>query len=63
MSVALYRHVAILESVVELFNLCDAHGIVAENPLNLPNDFHLAIAKLMAKFDAIPLLESFRHFR
>jgi hypothetical protein len=23
----------------------------------------LAIAKLMAKFDAIPLLESFRHFR
>jgi hypothetical protein len=43
--------------------LCDTHGIVAENPLNLPNGFHLAIAKLLAKFDAIPLLESFRHFR
>jgi hypothetical protein len=42
--------------------LCDAHGIFAENPLNLPNGFHLAIAKLLAKFDAIPLLESFHHF-
>jgi hypothetical protein len=36
--------------------------IFAENPLNLPNGFHLSIAKLLAKFDAIPLLESFRHF-
>jgi hypothetical protein len=43
--------------------LCDAHGIIAENPLNLPKSFHLAIAKLLAKFDSIPLLESFRHFR
>jgi hypothetical protein len=42
--------------------LCDAHGIFAENPLNLPNGFHLAIAKLLAEFDAIPLLELFRHF-
>jgi hypothetical protein len=42
--------------------LCDAHGTVAENPLNLPNGFHLAITKLLAKFDAILLLESFRHF-
>jgi hypothetical protein len=42
--------------------LCDAHGIIAENPLNLPNGFHLAIAKLLAKFDAILLLESFHHF-
>jgi len=25
--------------------------------------FHLAIAKLLAKFDAMPLLESFHHFR
>jgi hypothetical protein len=44
-------------------SLCDAHGIVAENSLNLPNVFHLAVAKLLVKFDAIPLLESFRHFR
>jgi hypothetical protein len=43
--------------------LSDARGIVAKNPLYLPNGFHLAIAKLLAKFDAIPLLESFRHFR
>jgi hypothetical protein len=42
--------------------LCDAHGIVAKNMLNLPNGFHLAIAKLLEKSDAIPLLESFRHF-
>ena len=63
MSVALHRRAAIYESVVPLLNLCDAHGIVAENPLNLPNGFHLAIAKLLAKYDAILLLESFRHFR
>ena len=34
-----------------------------QNPLYLANGFHLAIAKLLAKFDAIPLLESFRPFR
>jgi hypothetical protein len=42
--------------------LSDAHGIVAENWLNLPNGFHLAVTKLLAKFDAIPLLEAFCHF-
>jgi len=62
-SVALHRCAAIFELVVPLFNLCDAHGIVTENPLNLLNGFHLAVTKLLAKFDAIPLLESFRHFR
>jgi hypothetical protein len=51
------------ESVVPLLNLCDAHGIAADNLLNLPNGFHLAVANLLAKSDAIPLLESFRHFR
>jgi hypothetical protein len=55
--------VAIFESVVPLLNLYDAHSVAAEKPLNLPNGFHLAIATLLAKFDAIPLLESFRHFR
>jgi hypothetical protein len=63
MSVALHRHAAIFDSVVPFFNFCDAYGIVTENPLNLLNGFHLAIAKLLAKFDAIPLLKSFRHFR
>jgi hypothetical protein len=43
--------------------LCDARGIVTENLQSLPNGFHLAIAKLLEKFDAIPLLESFCHFR
>jgi len=62
-SIALHRHAAAFESVVPLLNLCDAHGIIAENLLNLPNGFHLAIAKLLAKFDAILLLESFCHFR
>ena len=41
---------------------CDTHGIVPESLLNLSNSFHLGIAKLLAKFDAIPLFESFRHF-
>jgi hypothetical protein len=63
MSVAFHQRAATFESVIPLLNMCDAHGIVAKNPLNLPNGFHLAIAKLLAKFDAIPLLESFRHFR
>jgi len=62
-SVALRRRSAIFESVLLLVNLCDAHGIVAGNPLELPNCFHLAIAKLLAEFNTIPLLESFRHFR
>jgi hypothetical protein len=62
MSVPLHRRAAIFELAVLLLNLCDAHGIVTENPLNLPNGFHLADAKRLAKFDAIPLLESFRHF-
>jgi hypothetical protein len=43
--------------------LCDAHGIIAKNPLNLLNGFYLAIAKLLAKFDATLLLELFHHFR
>jgi len=48
--------------VVPLFYSCDTHGIVPEGLLNLSNSFHLSIAKLLAKFDAIPLLKSFRHF-
>ena len=63
MSVALHRHVAIFESVVPLLNLCDAYGIVTKNPLNGPGRFHLAVAKLLTKFDAILLLESFHNIR
>ena len=53
---------ASFEAVVPLFYSCDTHGIVPESLLNLSNSFHLGIAKLFAKFDAIPLLKSFRHF-
>ena len=53
---------AIFEAVVPLFYSCDTHGIVPEGLLNLSNSFHLGIAKLSAKFDAIPLFESSRHF-
>jgi len=59
---AVHRCAAIFEAVVPLFYLCDTHGIFPESLLNLPNSFHLGIAKLLAKFDAIPLLKSFRHF-
>jgi hypothetical protein len=30
--------------------------------VNLPNGFHLAVAQFLAKFDAVALLQSFRHF-
>jgi hypothetical protein len=33
-----------------------------KTPTNLPNGFHLAITKLLAKFDAVPLLKSFAIF-
>ena len=56
MSIALHRRAAIFELVVPLV-WCPCHR--RHNPLNLPNGFHLAIAKLLAKFDAILLLESF----
>jgi hypothetical protein len=32
--------------------LCDPHSIITESCLNLPNDFHLAVAQFLAKFDA-----------
>jgi hypothetical protein len=37
-------------------------GIVPESELNLSNGFNLSIAKLLAKFNAITLLNSFSHF-
>ena len=53
---------ASFEAVVPLFYSCDTHGIVPESLLNLSNSLHLGLAKLLAKFDAIQLLKSFRHF-
>jgi len=57
-----WRGAAIFEAVVPIFYSCDIHGIIPEGLLNLSNSFHLGIAKLFAKLDAIPLLQSFRHF-
>jgi hypothetical protein len=37
-------------------------GIVPESLFNLLNGFNLCIAKLLAKFNAITLLNSFHHF-
>jgi hypothetical protein len=37
-------------------------GIIPESLLNLSNGFNLSIAKLLAKSNAITLLNSFRHF-
>jgi hypothetical protein len=48
-SVTIHWCGAIFELVVPLLNLCEAHGIVAENLLTLPDGFHLAISKLLAK--------------
>ena len=38
------------------------NSIVTENRVNLPNGFRLAVAQFLAKFDAVALLQSFRHF-
>lgn len=40
----------------------NAHGIVPESLPDLVNGFHLAVAEVMAKFNAISLLMSFQHF-
>jgi hypothetical protein len=61
-SVTLHWRAAIFDSIVPLLNLCFAHSIVDKNPTDLPNGFHLAITKLLAKFDEVPLLELFCHF-
>jgi hypothetical protein len=37
-------------------------GIVPESQLNLLNGYNFSIAKLLEKFNAVTLLNSFRHF-
>lgn len=48
--------------IVSLPNLCDDHGIVTKCLLDFPHGLHLDIAKLLAKFDAVPLVMPFHHF-
>lgn len=47
---------AIFEVIVLIFNLYHAHGLRVRCLLNIPNGFHLSIAKFLAKFVAILLL-------
>ena len=48
-SFALHRSAAIFESVVPFINLCDAHGIIAVNPLKLPKWFSLGCRQVSGK--------------
>jgi hypothetical protein len=59
---AVHRCAPIFEAAEALLYAWFAHGIVSESLLDLVNGFHLGIAKLLAEFDAISLLKSFRHF-
>ena len=59
---ALHHCATVFKLVVPLLNLWDAHSIVTKDRLNLPNGFHLAIIQFLAKFDAVPLLQTFHHF-
>jgi hypothetical protein len=52
---------AIFESVNPLFDLRSTHCIIAESLLNLPDHFHFGTSKLLAKFNAVPLLHAFSH--
>ena len=60
--VAIHWCVIIFKLVVPLLNLCDTHSIITESRLNLPNGLHLAFAQFLEQFDAVALLQSFRHF-
>ena len=58
----IHRCAAIFKPVVPLLNLCEVHSIVTESCLNIPISFHQTIVQFLAKFDAVALLQSFRHF-
>jgi hypothetical protein len=52
---------AIFEAVKPLFDLRSTHCIIPESLLNLPDCFRYGISRLLAKFDAVPLLHAFSH--
>lgn len=58
---ALYGHAIISELVGALLNFSDTHGIVAKSLLNLINGSHWNIPKLLAKLDAILIINLFCH--
>jgi len=52
-SVNIHPRAAIFESVAPLLNLCDAHGIIVDNPLNLPKTrwiFRMVSTRLSPSF-------------
>lgn len=55
---ALHWYTTIFEGTVLLLKLYDGHDIVTESLLNLPDNFHLRIIKLLAQFDAKLLISS-----
>ena len=59
--VTLHRCAAIFEFVEPLLNLCCPYSIISKHLLNLTNCFALRITKLLPKFDAVSLLNSFSH--
>jgi hypothetical protein len=62
MLVTVRQFVAIFEAVKPLFDLHSTNYIIAKSLLNLLDCFCLEISKLLAKFDAVPLLHVFSHY-
>ncbi|BFY99343.1 hypothetical protein BsWGS_02383 [Bradybaena similaris] len=56
----LHRCTAIFQAIVLFLTLPDAHGIIADNLLNLLNGFHLGITNPLANSDAALAIPSFR---
>jgi hypothetical protein len=52
----------IFEVVKLLFDLRSTHCIITESLVNLPDCFCFGISKLLAKLDAVLLLEAFSHY-
>ena len=59
--VTLHWFAAIFLIIWTFLNLCYHHSIVYKHLLNLTNCFALRITKLLTKFDAMSLLNSFSH--
>jgi hypothetical protein len=60
--VTILQYAAIFEAVKPLFDLRSTHCTIAESLLNLSDCFRFGISKLLAKFDAVPLLHTFSHY-
>ena len=52
---------SLLEEVIPLLFLCYSHGFIAKRLLNLLDNLHLRITKLVSELDAVVLLDALRH--